>query len=104
MTKNEVAFYIQNHELLEKFFISINKELIRRIMQKLDNGFYPESISMNDDGYIMVDNHIVSLVTFSKKQLAWFGSIKNKYVGGYLASFSLVGCINRLKKLKEGSQ
>jgi hypothetical protein len=94
----DIVNYIQNTELLEEHFFFINKGLIDLILEKLDEGFFPSDISMDNEGYVKVANRIAEENDFTKEQLDWYYETSSKFIGGVGAPFALVGCINRLKK------
>lgn len=89
---------IQNSSLLEDFFFFINKGLIREILDKLEEGFYPDDISMNDEGNVTIDSKIIEESDLTKEQLEWYLDTAHNFIGGCQAPFALVGCINRIKK------
>jgi len=97
MTK-PIVHYIQNHDLTGEIFLFINKGLIREVLDKLEEGFYPESVSMNDEGEVLIEDRIAEEQDFTEEQLSWFFDMSENFIGGVGAPFALVGCVNRLKK------
>jgi hypothetical protein len=89
---------VQSNEVTEKFFLFVNKEFIRKIVEKIEENFYPISLSMDINGRLTINNRIAKESDFTWEQLEWYAETSAKYIGVCLCPMALVGHINSLLK------
>jgi len=101
ITVEQLIEKIRTEERANKFYPLPSADFLHKIIYKMKEGFFPATISMNNEGKVMLNGAVASPDDIDQAVLKWFVYAKHCYPECITIPFAVVGAVNDMYKKYE---